>query len=592
MKDFLKYVLATMVGLVLMGALMFILGMMSLVGMVASGESKQNVSDNSVLVLNLSGEISEQATDDPFAALSGNDSKAPGLDAILSALEKAKTNDHIKGIYMEADGVAAPYATLSAIRRALADFKKSGKWIVAYGDSYSQSDYYLASVANTIYINPQGMLDWHGLAAQPMFLTDALKQFGVKYQVVKVGTFKSATEVYTETQMSPANREQYTRFLQGTWDNVCKDVAASRKLTVEQLNAYADSLIVFASAEDYVKQKLVDKLIYANEVKAEVKKLLKLDADATINQVSVAQMKNVKGDKKKGEEVAIYYAYGDIVDEPAQGLLGGGTRMIVGKDMTADLEELMNDDDVKAVVLRVNSPGGSAYASEQIWHQIMQLKEKKPVVVSMGDYAASGGYYISCPANWIVAEPNTLTGSIGIFAAIPNYSELATKKLQLHFDEVKTNRHAAFGNIAAREMNSEELAFLQAHVNRGYALFRKRVADGRKQPVEEIEKIAQGRVWLGQDALGLKLVDQLGSLDDAVKKAAALAKLSEYHTKDYPAAPDWTDQIFAMTDNSGNYLDEQLQLLLGDLYEPFVFAKRTKGQAAVQARLPYLFDVK
>lgn len=592
MKDFLKYVLATMVGLLLMGVLMFILGMMSIVGMIASGESKQNVSENSVLVLNLNSGIEEQGSTNIMGALMGESEDTPGLNDILSALKKAKTNDRIKGIYIEANGVSAPIATLQAIRRELSDFRKSGKWIVAYGENYTQADYYLASVANTIYINPSGMIDWHGLAAAPMFLKDAMAKLGVRYQVVKVGTFKSATETFTEEKMSDANREQVTQYLQGCWDNMVKAVAQDRKISEETLNKYADDFVAMQPTEDLVKSKMADKLVYSNDMKAEIKKLLKIDEDETISQVSIAQMKNVKGEKEKGEEIAVYYAYGSIVDRAGTDIMGGGGHQIVGKDMCKDLEELMNDDDVKAVVLRVNSPGGSAFASEQIWHQIMKLKEKKPVVVSMGDYAASGGYYISCPANWIIAEPTTLTGSIGIFGMFPDVSELTNKKLGLHFDVVKTNQHADFGNYMARSFNAEELALLQNYINRGYALFRKRVCDGRKQPVEAIEKIAQGRVWLGQDALGIKLVDQLGGLDDAVKKAAQLAKIKEYHTKGYPAAPDWADQIFAMKANGGNFLDEHIKSVLGDFYEPFQLILQTQGMTAVQARLPFVIEAK
>ncbi len=590
MKDFFKNVLATIVGLILFMLIFVALGLMSLMGIVASGSAKQNVSDNTVLVLNLSA-VDEKSQPDIMSLLSNRGQGSTGLNDIVSALKKAKDNDRIKGVYFEASGIGTSFASLQEIRRALVDFRKSGKWVVAYGDTYTQSDYYLASAANTVYMNPQGMLDWHGLAVQPMFLKDAFAKIGVKYQVVKVGTFKSATEAYTEEKMSDANREQYTVFLNGTWNNICKDVAASRKVSIDQLNLYADSLVAFAPAEDQVKNKLVDKLIYANEVKGEIKKLLKLDEDDDINQISVEGMKNVKGEKRQGDEIAVYYAYGGIVDEASGSPLSQGSHNIVGSEMVKDLEQLMNDDDVKAVVIRVNSPGGSAYASEQIWHQIVQLKEKKPVVVSMGDYAASGGYYISCPASWIVAESNTLTGSIGIFGLLPDMSELATKKLGLRFDEVKTNRNSTFGSNMARPCSTEEIGILQGYVNRGYQLFRKRVADGRKQPVEEIEKIAQGRVWLGQDALKLKLVDQLGGIDEAVKKAAQLAKLDKYHTKEYPAEQSW-DELFLNTTSNSNYLDGQIRAMLGDFYEPFYLLKTADSQNFLQARLPFFFKMR
>lgn len=591
MKDFFKYVLATVVGIVVFMLLAVALGLMSVVGMVASGESKQNVSNNSVLVMDLGTVVNEKAESNIMDFLKNNNNGSLGLNDIKTALKKATENDRIKGIYLEANGISAGVATLQEIRQELANFRKAGKWIVAYGDNYTQADYYLASVANTVYMNPQGMLDWHGLASQPYFVKDVLKKIGVNFQVIKVGTFKSATEIFTEDKMSDANRQQMTAYLQGTWDNMCKDVAANRKLTVEQLNNYADSLPIFEPAQTLVTKKLVDKLVYADQVKKEIKKLLKIDEDDNVNQVSIAEMKNVKGSKKKGDEIAVYYAYGDIVRETSNSPLSQGAHQIVSTEVCKDLESLMNDDDVKAVVLRVNSPGGDAYASEQIWHQVELLKAKKPVVVSMGDYAASGGYYISCGANWIVADPTTLTGSIGIFAAIPEYSELATKKIGVKFDEVKTNKNSTFGSLFARPFNAEEISYLQAHINRGYELFRKRVADGRRQPVEEIEKIAQGHVWLGQDALGIHLVDQLGNLEVAIAKAAQLAKLKEYHTNDYPGSASWEDQLFAMG-NKGNYLDEHLRFMLGDLYEPIMTLKANENLYGLQARMPFYFTIK
>ena len=299
-------------------------------------------------------------------------------------------------------------------------------------------------------------------------------------------------------------------------------------------------------------------------------------------------MQNVK-QKYNGEKIAVYYAYGDIVDAPAEGMLMGGGHQIVGNEVNKDLQQLADDDDVKAVVLRVNSPGGSAYASEQIWHQIELLKAKKPVVVSMGGYAASGGYYISSGSNYIFAEPTTLTGSIGIFGVFPDRSQLMTQKLGLKFDEVKTNRNAAFGS-GARPFNSEELGYLQNYINQGYELFRKRVADGRKMSVEEVEANAQGHVFTGEDALKLKLVDELGGLDKAIAKAAQLAKLDEYYTAAYPAQPSLLDQLLS-TAKGGNYLDDQMRLTLGSYYEPFMLLRETNQMSPVQARLPYFLNI-
>ena len=564
---------------------------MSLVGMVASGSATQNVSDNTVLVMNLAGQMEEQAGEDVMGLLMGSGINGMGLQETLSAIEKAKENDKVKGIYIEAGAFGADYAQVQEIRDALKDFKKSGKWIVAYGDSYSQGAYYLCSVADKVYLNPSGEVDWHGIASEPMFVKDLLQKVGVKMQVVKVGKYKSATEMYTEDRMSDANREQVTAFITGIWNNMVKAVGESRKISSDSLNAYADRLVMFEGAEALKKMKFVDELLYHDQVKAEVKKLLDIDEDKKINQVSIGAMQNVK-QKQKGEQIAVYYAYGDIVDTPSQGLLMGGGHQIVGNEVNKDLQKLAEDEDVKAVVIRVNSPGGSAYASEQIWHQIEELKAKKPVVVSMGGYAASGGYYISCGANYIFAEPTTLTGSIGIFGVLPDRSELMTKKLGLKFDEVKTNKNANFG-ASSRPFNAEELGLLQGYINRGYELFRKRVADGRKMTVEQIEENAQGHVFTGEDALKIKLVDELGGLDKAVAKAAKLAKLDEYHTTPYPASPDLMEQLLNKTNSgSGNYLDEQLRLTLGEYYKPFVLLREANSMSTVQARMPFFLNLR
>lgn len=590
MKNFFKQVLATVVGLIAFGAIVTFMGIISIVGMIASGDSTPEVSNNSVMVLNLSGVIDEQGQEDFLGTLTGNTMSNLGLDNMLSAIKKAKDNDKIKGIYIEAGILQAGYATMQEIRNALLDFKKKGKWIVAYGDTYTQGTYYIASAADKVYLNPKGMIDWHGLGAQPQFYKDLMAKFGVRYQVVKVGTYKSFTETYTEDKMSDANRTQVSAYINGTWNNICKAVSESRKISTDSLNAYADRLITFEPAENILKYKMVDGLIYADQVKDEIKKMLKIGKDKKIKQIGLSEMANIKDKKAKGDEIAVYYAYGSIVQSGAASVLSQ-EHSIVGPEVCKDLEDLMNDDDVKAVVVRINSGGGDAYASEQLWHQMVELKKKKPVVVSMGDYAASGAYYMSCPADWIVAQPNTLTGSIGIFAAIPDMSGLITQKLGVKFDEVKTNRNSTFGNVMARPFNDEELDYLQAYVNRGYQLFRQRVADGRRQKTVDIEKVAQGRVWLGSDALKIKLVDELGGLNQAVAKAASLAKLKEYHTKNYPAVPSWTEQLMASAGRN-NYLDEQLRLTLGDLYEPFVMLRSMNEREVLQARIPFVLNIK
>lgn len=592
MKDFIKNVLATMVGMFGFFIVMGVIGMMSIIGMIASGNAAQNVEKNSVFVLNLSGTISEQGSENPLSMFTGDNSLNSGLNDILSSIKKAKTNDDIKGIYIEAGALAANYATLQEIRNALADFRKSGKWIVAYGDFYTQGAYYVASVANKVYINPKGIVDWHGIGAQTMFYKDFMAKFGVKWEVVKVGTFKSATETFTEEKMSDANRLQTQTFIDGTWRNVCDAVSKSRGISVDSLNSYADSYLALQATETLVKAKMVDGMMYGDQVKDAVKKMMKLEKDDDIAQLTLNDMLNVKGGKVEGSEIAVYYAEGDIVQDPKAATMFGNNNYIASRKVCKDLEDLMNDDDVKAVVVRINSGGGDAYASEQMWHQMSELRKVKPVVVSMGDYAASGAYYMSAPASWIVAQPNTLTGSIGIFAVIPDLSGLVTTKLGVRFDEVKTNRNSTFGNLMARPFNAEEKAMLQASVNRGYSLFRQRVAEGRRLPVESVEKIAQGRVWLATDALNIKLVDQLGGIDDAVKKAAQLAKLKDYYTSDYPATASWMDAMLNSMSSSGTYLDEQLRQTLGDFYQPFTMLRSIDKREAIQARIPYAISIK
>lgn len=581
---------ATVVGLIVFTLLTGVIGAMCIVGMIASGSSAKDVSENSVMVLNMSGMLDERSESSFMDELNGGTVGTIGLDDVLEAIGKAKDNDKIKGIYIEAGMLSADsYASLAAIRNALLDFKKSGKWIVAYGDVYTQGTYYVASVADKVFLNPSGQIDWHGISSQPVFLKDLMAKFGVKMQLAKVGTYKSAPEMYTADKMSDANREQVTAYVNGIWQNVCKAVSESRKISVEQLNAYADNFITLNDPKDFVKYKFVDKLIYTDQIDAEINKLLKQDADDNINTVSLAEMKVVKSKEEKGEEIAVYYAYGNIVDNATGGMLSN-EHNIISKTVCDDLKAFMDDDDVKAVVLRINSGGGSAYASEQIWHYVEMLKKEKPVVVSMGGMAASGGYYISSGANWIVAEPTTLTGSIGIFGMFPDFSGLLTEKLGVKFDEVKTNRHSAFGT-PARPFNEEEMRYLNNYIDRGYALFRSRVAQGRKMKVEQVEKIAQGRVWLGQDALKVKLVDELGGLDKAVAKAAQLAKLKEYHTAAYPGKTSWVDQL--LNNLSGeSYINAQARQALGEYYEPFMLMKDINNQSAIQARIPFKLNIK
>jgi protease-4 len=587
MKDFLKYVGATIVGLIAFGIIVTVISIMSIVGMVASQQATKSVDKNSVLVIKLDGIMNETAeeTSDLLGQLQGNSSL--GLRETLSAIKKAKDNENIKGIYLEAGALGADMAQLQELRDALADFKKSGKWIIAYGEVYSQGSYYVASLANKIYMNPVGELSWHGLGGEMMFVKDLYAKVGIKVVPFKCGKYKSYTEYFTEEKMSEPNREQTERYINGWWQTMCQAVSESRHISTDSLNAYADRVVDLLDPKTFVGMKLVDGLLYNDQVKDVVKKQLKLDKDDNINQVSIADMANVP-EKTQGDEIAVYYAYGTIVDEPTPRSFLTDASMMVGSTVSDDLADLADDDDVKAVVIRVNSGGGSAYASEQIWRAIELLKKKKPVVVSMGGAAASGGYYMSSGANYIFAEPTTITGSIGIFGLYEDRSELLSQKLDIRFDEVKTNRNSTFG-AHGHPLTAEQVDYLQSSVNRGYLLFKQRVAEGRKFNMAEVEERAQGHVFLGSDALKLKMVDALGGLDKAVAKAAALAKVKEYYTASYPASKDLLSQLFdEMEGTKTSKLDEYMRSTLGVLYEPYVMMQTARHQHFLQARLPFI----
>lgn len=593
MEQFFKSVAATIVGIFAFGVIMIIFGFICLFGMVASSSGTPSLLDNSVMVLKLQGEISDKAEEDWLGEITGNQFNQLGMNKILSAIHKAKKEDKVKGIYLETGILQTDYATLQEIRGALADFKKSGKWIIAYGDNFSQGGYYLSSVANKVYVNPEGNIDWHGIASQTQYIKDVAAKFGVHFTVVKVGKYKSFTEMYTEDKMSDANREQVSRYINGLWQQILTEVSASRNINKDSLNHYADGIMAFEDSQLLKSRKLVDGFCYYDEIRDVVKKQLDLKSDEKIHQASMDDVNAAVEDSNAlGDQIAIYYCQGNIVSAASSNLYGSGQE-IVSKQVIKDLQELGDDDNIKAVVLRINSGGGEAYASEQLWRAVSMLNKKKPVVVSMGGMTASGAYYMSMGARYVMAQPTTLTGSIGIFGALPDWSDLMTQKLGFKYDEVKTNRHSSYGTAGStRHWTPEEIGILQANVNRGYALFRKRVADGRKLPVEQVEQIAQGRVWLGTDAKSIKLVDGLGNLNDAIAKAAQLAKISDYGTQEYPASADWMDQLLdRVSGTSGSYLDEQLRLTLGDLYKPFMTIRNMKEKEPVQATLPFMLNI-
>ena len=596
MKQFFKMTLATICGIAIFLVVTGFFLTISLLGMIASDSASTKVKENSVFVIKLDGTISERAEEDsPInEILNMGDMSAMGLDDLICAIRKAKDNEDIKGIYLEGGALAfdAP-ATAQQLRDALKDFKKSGKWIVAYADHYYQTSYYVASVADNIYLNDHGNIEFKGLGGKGEYLKGLYDKLGIKYMVAKVGKYKSYVERNTQTGMSDYDREQRTAYLNGIWNYWLKEMAEGRKVKADVLNQLAnDSIMGFADTKDYVKAKLIDKVMFPEEIKAEIKKRLKIDEDDDINQLTLSNMLNVKSEKNDdGEKIAIYYAYGSIVDNESMDMLSGGEHCIVGKSTAADLRKLADDDDVKAVVFRVNSGGGSAVASEQIRHAIKLVKAKKPVVVSMGGMAASGGYWISSPANYIFAEPTTITGSIGIFGLIPNFSGLVTDKLGVTFDGVTTNKFSDYEtDLILGKDNDEIMKHLQTYIDQGYLEFLDIVSEGRGMKPAEVDSIAQGRVWLATDALKIKLVDKLGSLDDAVKKAAELAKVKEYHTVAYPNEGSWFERFLPNEENKGSYLDSQIQqefkALLGDLYEPLMEIRQTlKDNSRMQARM-------
>lgn len=588
MKHFFKNVLSTVVGIFVAMALLSLLGLFSIFGIAAISSAPSQVDDNSVLMLDLKGSINERSQEDPWSAIIGNDAmQSQGLDDIITAISMAKDEKKVKGIYIKAGTfTGARPATLKAIRRALTDFKKSGKFVVAYGDTYTQGAYYLCSVADSVLINPQGMIDWCGLSSQVVYYKDLLDKIGVEMQIVKVGTYKSAVEPYILNEMSEANREQISTYCSETWNEMVMDVAKSRKLSADKLNALADSSMLMRGTNTYKTSKLVDKLAYSDQVSNTIAAMMGKDSEEDYHIVQVSDMVQKASSTPKGlggKAVAVYYAVGNIVNEPSGSF--SSEDEIAGSKVIQDLKELADDDDIKAVVLRVNSGGGSAYASEQIWHQMMNIKAKKPIVVSMGDLAASGGYYISCAADYIYAEPTTLTGSIGIFGMFPNAGKLLNDKLGVHFSTVKTNAMSDFGDIT-RAFTPEERAMAQAYINKGYDLFTRRCADGRKMQQNEIKAIGEGRIWTGAHAQKIGLVDELGSLNDAIEKAKKLAKIDDATVMVYPAKTSTLESILgSLTESS--ITDSKMQEALGEYYNVFSEIKNANKKTGMQASMPY-----
>ncbi len=593
MKDFVKFTLATVTGIIVSGVLLFFLSILVLFGLASAAGSETVVKKNSVMMLDLQGVLYERSPEDPLGLLSGDGYAIYGLDDILSSVRKAKEEENIRGIYIQAGYLSCDYPSLEEIRDALLDFKESGKFVAAYADNYTQGLYYLSSVADKVLLNPQGMVEWKGLSSSPVFYKDLLEKIGVEMQIFKVGTYKSAVEPFTATEMSPANREQITACLSSVWKQITADVAAARNVGADRLEAAADRMMLFQPAEEAVRCGLADTLIYKNDVRAYLKRMAGIGEDDDMPVLGLEAMANVRKSvpkDKSGNIVAVYYASGEIVDYPAASPLAlEAEPLIVASEVIKDLRELKDDDNVKAVVLRVNSPGGSAYGSEQIWHAVSELKKEKPVVVSMGDYAASGGYYISCNADTIVAEATTLTGSIGIFGMFPNVKGL-TDKIGLKFDVVKTNQYADFGALG-RPMNDGEKGLMQMYVNRGYDLFLTRCSDGRGMAKDEVDKIAQGRVWTGSTAKELGLVDELGGLDKALDIAVGKAGIKDGYTViSYPAKKGFFESL--METRPDNYIKARMLAgKIGEYCKPLGVLENFGKCERIQARIPFELNI-
>lgn len=587
MKSFFKYVLATITGIVISFVVLFIV-LMGIIGAIISSASSDQeivVKSNSVLYLSFDYDITERSEANPLGSLNlpGYSTKNIGLDDILARIKYAATDGNIKGIYLDASHIGVGFASLKEVRDELLAFKKTGKFVVAYNAGYDQKAYYVASTADKVYVNPQGTIDFRGLASSTMFYKDLLDKVGVEMQIVKVGTFKSAVEPYFLNKMSDPNRLQVTSYLGSIYGTFINEIAASRNIAADSLRAIANDYRV-RDADDAVKYKLADAKLYKDELLSDLRKRLKISEKDEISFVSLLDYNKKVKDDASGSEVAVLYAAGEIVDGE-----GTGPGQIGGDKFSRELRKLREDDAVKAVVLRVNSPGGSALASDIILREVILTKKVKPVIVSMGDLAASGGYYISAAADSIFAEPTTITGSIGVFGVIPNFQNLMNNKIGVHYDGVKTGKFADLMTSFDRPLTAEERDIIQREVNKVYGTFTKVVADGRKLSIADVDSIGQGRVWTGAQGVNNKLVDRLGNLDAAIQAAAKKANLSKYKVSQYPEKEDPFTSIL-------NNSKEKVQVWvakeqMGEYYRYFDVMRKATAQTGVQARLPYSVEI-
>ncbi len=598
MKQFWKFTLATVTGCVLsfivIFGIIFIFFSVLISGLGKGFKTDKDVliKEGTVLEINLENEIPDKTSDNPFKSIdfvNFESTRIIGLNDILKNIEKAKNDDNVKGIYLNLSVLPAGFATIEEIRNKLIDFKESEKFIISYSDVYSQKAYYLASVSDEIYLNPQGSFLWSGLVARLLFFKNALEKLGIEPQIFRYGEFKAATEPFTEEKMSEANRLQTTEMLQSIWDEIILNISEERNISIEDLNLYADELMCY-NAETSLKNGMIDGIMYYDEFLEIIKEKTGADEDAETKDFIVnltkyqrVKTKGIETTRSKNK-VAVVFAEGEIV-------MGKGREGSIGGDRLAEvIREIRLNDDYKAIVLRVNSPGGSGLASETIWREVVLTVKEKPVVVSMGNLAASGGYYIACPANYIFAQPNTITGSIGVFGLIPNMEELMNDKLGISIDVVATNKNADIGSVM-RPIEEHERQFIQKQVDDFYEVFLDRVADGRKNlSTEEIRLISEGRIWSGISSVELGLVDEIGGINDAVNKAIELAELDDYRLIEYPKGRDFMEKI--ISDLSFSLTHKIFKQTLGENYKTFQLIEQIKEMDGVQARMIFDMDIK
>ena len=586
MKQFFKMLFASMLGVFISAGILMLVGFIMFVGIISSFASSSSndvlKSDEKVLKLPLTGSLTEVAAEKPFGELFGK--KAPlSLSDIISAIKAAKENDNIKGIYLDVSYLYTGTANIDVIRRELIDFKKSGKFIVAYADNYIQQCYYLSSVADKVFLNPQGILQLSGFSSQTTFYKGILKKVGIDIQVFKVGTFKGAVEPFMLDKLSDENRAQITSYQRGVWDNVVNNISSARGISQDDINNFADNGLMFSPAIRAVEYGFVDELKYREDAENYIKELADIESDKSLKTVNIAKMKNLKSKNstKRGDRIAVVYAEGEITSSELVSEYSDGN--YITEKLSDELIKLKKDDNVKAVVLRINSPGGSGYISEQIWKQVNELKKDKTIVVSMGSVAASGGYYISCAADRIISEANTLTGSIGVFSIIPNAADLFDK-MDLTTDVVKTNKYSDIGDLS-RPMRNDEKALIQGTVEHFYDVFLTRCSEGRGMTKEEIDKVGQGRIWTGEQALEIGLVDELGDVDRAIEVAAELAGLTDYDVRTVVGSSDpFMDYL---KKRIGEVKSSAVKDALGSDYELYNTIRTIKHTSGIQARLPF-----